>query len=149
MDCYTLFFDGAAKGNPRNASTGVVNKYREGQVEHRFACGLGQDTNTQAEVMALLQGLKALHQVGIKEAMIMGDSQTLVQMLVENSVPKDLWLTRSMRRIRNLTNFFHRLKFFHVLRINNKEADEEANRAALLPEGMLLLDEKENWEPIP
>ena len=73
MACYSLFFDGAAKGNPGNAGAGGVIQNLEGQVEHRYAWGLGQDTNTQAEAMALLQGLKVLQKVGIKETMVIGD----------------------------------------------------------------------------
>ena len=47
IDCYSLFFDGAAKGNPGNAGANGVIKNIEGQIEHRYAWGLGQDTNTQ------------------------------------------------------------------------------------------------------
>ena len=149
LTCHSLFFDGAAKGNPGNIGAGGVIKNMEGQVEHRYAWGLGQDTNTQAEAMALLQGLKVLQKVGIKEAMVFGDSQTVIKMLVENSKPKDLRLTRILMRIRKISSSFQSLSFSHVLRNNNKEADEEANRAALLPKGMLILDEKEEWAPIP
>jgi ribonuclease HI len=144
MDCYSLFFDGATKGNPGNAGAGGVIKNKQGQIEHRYAWGLGQDTNTQVEAMALLQGLKILQKMRIKEVKIIGDSQTLIKMLVENSNPKDLRLSRSMERIRKNVSFFQKISFFHVLRGNNKEADAEANRAALLPMGTLVWNDKEN-----
>ena len=99
--------------------------------------------------MALLQGLKILQKTRIKEVKIIGDSQTLIKMLVENSRPKDLWLTRLMTRIKKLASSFQKLSFFHVLRNNNKEVDAEANRVALLLAVTLLWDEKENWDPIP
>jgi ribonuclease HI len=149
MDCHSLSFDGAAKGNPGNAGAGGVIKNKQGQTEHRYAWGLGQDTNTQAEALALLQGLKILQKMRIKEAKIIGDSQTLIKMLVENSNPKDLRLSRLMERIRKTVSFFQKISFFHVLRGNNKEADAEANRAALLPAGTLVWNDKENWVPIP
>jgi ribonuclease HI len=149
IDCYSLFFDGAAKGNPGNAGAGGVIKNIEGQIEHRYAWGLGQDTNTQAEAMALMQGLKILQKACIKEAKIIGDSQTLIKMLVENSNPKDLRLSRLMVRIKKIASLFQKINFFHVLRNNNKEADVKENRVALLPVGTLLWNDKENWDPIP
>ena len=147
--CYTSFFDGVAKGNPGNAGAGGVIKNMEGEIEHIYAWDLGQDTNTQAEAMALLQGLKVMQKVGIKEAKVIGDSQTLIKMLVENTSPKDLRLTRLMARIKKLASSFQKLSFFHVLWNNNKEADTEANRVSLLLVGTLLWDGEENWDPIP
>jgi ribonuclease HI len=149
IDCYSLLFDGAAKGNPGNAGAGGVIKNIEGQIEHRYTWGLDQDTNTQAEAMALMQGLKILQKARIKEAKIIGDSQTLIKMLVENSNPKDLRLARLMVRIKKSASSFQKISFFHVLRNNNKEADAETNRVALLPVGTLLWNDKENWDPIP
>ena len=149
LACFSLFFDGATKGNPGNAGAGGVIKNMEGQIEHKFVWGLGQDINTQAEGVALLQGLKILQKLEIKEEKIIGDSQTIIKMLVENSSPKDLRLLRLMTRIKKFASSFQKVSFFHVLRTNNKEVDAEANRASLLPAGTLIWDEKENWDPIP
>ena len=102
--------------------------------------------------MALIQGLKILQKACIKEAKIIGDSQTLIKlikMLVENSNPKDLQLSRLMARIKKIVSSFQKINFFHVLRNNNKEADAEANKVGLLPVGTLLWNDKENWNPIP
>jgi ribonuclease HI len=97
----------------------------------------------------LLQGLKILQKTRIKEEKIIGDSQTLIKMLVENSNLKDLRLSRLMARIKNIVSSFQKINFFHVLRGNNKEVDAEANRAALLLAGTLVWNDKENWDPIP
>jgi len=149
MDFHSLSFDGAEKGNPRNTGAGGVIKNKQGQTEHRYAWGLGQDTNTQAEALELLQGIKILQKMSIKEANIIGDSQTLIKMLLENSNPKDLRLSRLMERIRKTDSFFQKIRFFHVLRGNNKEDDMEANRATLLPTSTLVWNDKEIWTPIP
>ena len=146
---YLMFFDGAAKGNRGCAGAGGVIRNIEGHIEHIFAWGLGQDTNSQAEGLALLQGLKILHQLNIKEAKIIGDSQTIIKMLVENTSPKDIRLLRLMMRIKQITNSFHKVSFFHVMRNNNKDVDMEANRAARLPAGTLVWNEKESWDLIP
>ena len=41
------------------------------------------------------------------------------------------------------------MNFFHVLRDNNKDADLEANKAALLSAGAMIRDGEETWDPIP
>jgi len=41
------------------------------------------------------------------------------------------------------------LKFFHVLRMNNKEADIEANKAVHLVASTILRDKETLWDPIP
>lgn len=41
------------------------------------------------------------------------------------------------------------MNLFHVLRINNKDADLEANKAALISVGDMMRDGEETWEPIP
>ena len=51
---YSLFFDGASKGNPGVAGAGGILLDPGGQVEQRFAWGLGSRTNNEAEWMALL-----------------------------------------------------------------------------------------------
>jgi hypothetical protein len=52
-------------------------------------------------------------------------------------------------RIKSLIKSFQSINFFHVLRENNKDADAEANKAALLSAGSLLRDRDEDWDPIP
>ena len=71
---HSLFFDGVAKGNPGKAGAGGVIKNIEGRIEHSFAWGLGHSTSIQAKALSLLQGLKKVKKVGIKEVIIIGDS---------------------------------------------------------------------------
>ena len=85
----------------------------------------------------------------IKEANISGDSQVIIKIMVTNSSPRDLRLARLISRIRSLGKLFQNLKYFHVLRDNNKEADLEANKATLLSVGATIRDGDETWDPIP
>lgn len=57
----TLFCDGAAQPNPGNTGIGVVLLFGE---KHRkeFSKTLGYGTNNSAEIMAAVEGLKALKQ---------------------------------------------------------------------------------------
>ena len=73
-----MFFDGAVKGNPGKAEGGGIIRWPSDQIISHFAWGLGLTSNNQAEAMALLQGLKQLQKHGIKEALVIGDSQSLI-----------------------------------------------------------------------
>lgn len=44
-DSSSLFFDGAAKGNPRIVGVGGFIKNADGSIENRYAWGLGHSTN--------------------------------------------------------------------------------------------------------
>eukprot|EP00253_Pinus_taeda_P017362 PITA_17362 len=115
---HSLFFDGAAKGNPGKAGAGGVIVNPHGEKIHSFAWGLGHSTSIQAEALALYQVL-------------------------------DLKLTRLISKIKGLGKGFQKINYFHVLRVLNKEADKEANKAALLPIGIKQKDKEESWDPIP
>jgi len=71
---HTLFFDGVAEGNPGKAGVRGVIKNVEGRIEYSYDWGLSHNTSTQAEALALLQGLKKVKEVGIKEENVIGDS---------------------------------------------------------------------------
>jgi ribonuclease HI len=77
----SLFFDGAAKGNPGLAGAGGIIKNKEGIIVSKFAWGLGQSTSMQAEALALLQGLKQSKAIGITDISIIGDSQSIITAL--------------------------------------------------------------------
>jgi len=110
---------------------------------------LGHNTNIQAEALALFQGLKQVKELGIKEVNVIGDSQSIIKTIVDNSPPKDLRLARLVSRIKSLIKSFQSINFFHVWRENNKDADAEANKVALLSTSSLLRDRDEDWDPIP
>lgn len=146
---HSFFFDGAAKGNPGRAGAGGVILNSEGIKTHNFAWGLGIASSIQAEALALFQGLKILKELSIREVNVFGDSQIIINIMVSRSKPSDLRLARMIFRITDLANSFQKLSFYHVLRANNKQADTEANKAALLSAGALCRGGKESWDPIP
>lgn len=133
----SIFFDGAAKGNPGMAEAGglIINP-KEASI-HRFAWGLGHTSSIQAEVMALFQGIKMLKELGYTEAIVFGDSQVIINAMVTNTNFADLRLARTISRIKGMKKLLS-LEFFHILRTNNKEADVEANKAAQLGVGSIL-----------
>lgn len=141
--------DGASKGNPGKAGAGGIVKNVEGISTYNFAWGLGINSSIQVEALVLFQGLKLLLNLEMKEANIFGDSQVIIKIMVTNSSPQDLRLATLISRIRSLAKLFQNLKHFHVLRDNNKEADLEANKDALLSAGVMIRDGNEIWDPIP
>ena len=144
-----LFFDGATKGNLGKAGAGGVIKNNEGIVVHRFTQGLDHSTSIQAEALALLQGLMQVKNLGIKDLVVVGDSQSIIKCLVNGAEPKDINFSRLIKRINAISKTLQKVTFFHVLRENNKDADLEANKVALLPAGSLLQNGHEDWAPIP
>eukprot|EP00253_Pinus_taeda_P001840 PITA_01840 len=146
---HSLFFDGAAKGNPGKAGVGGVIVNRYGEKIHSFAWGLGHTTSIQAEALALFQGLKFLKDINIEESNVIGDSQIIINAMTSNSPVQDLKLARLISRIKSLGKGFEKLNYFHVLRALNKEADKEANKVALLSTGIKQKDKEESWDPIP
>jgi hypothetical protein len=67
---------------------------------------------------------------------IVGDSKNTIRYFVIRTDPKEASLKSLIERIRlSLTNLS--VQFFHILRENNKEGDEMANRAIGLAPGSL------------
>jgi len=99
--------------------------------------------------MAMLQGLKHLQDLGIEKVIILGHSQSLIRILVDNMSSRDFRLARVVTRIRKLIGSFLQVNFFHVLRQNNKESDAKANKVVLLPVGTQIRDKVEDWDLIP
>ena len=145
----SFFFNGAAKGNPGLAGAGGIIKNKEGITVANFAWGLEQSSSLQAEALALLQGLKQAKAMDLSEVSIIGDSQAIIKVLVEDSSLVDISLARIISRIRILMKSFWTTSLLYVLRENNKDFDIEANRAVPLSAGYLLADEIESWDSIP
>lgn len=90
------------EGNSGSSEAGGVVKKADGGTVLRYAWGVGFNTSIQAEALALLQGLKQLKSLGINDAIVMGDSQSIIKIIVEISSPSDLRLSRLINRIRTL-----------------------------------------------
>ena len=69
-----IFFNRASKGNPGKAGAGGLVFYPGGRLETIFSWGVGQLTNNQAELFALLKSYQIAKAVGHKNIQIFGDS---------------------------------------------------------------------------
>ena len=126
---FKLFFDGASKGNPGMDGGGGIIISPEGNNEYEYYWNIGNDTNNMAEEYGLWQGLKQLENLGVKEAIVIGDSRLIIQAMNGKSQGINLRLSKSIKRIQSISRTFRHLEFFHILRELNAKADQAANKA--------------------
>jgi ribonuclease HI len=68
-----------------------------------YCWNLGKDTNNKVEAYALLKGLQLANQRQIHSLNVVGDSKTIIRMMIHGSEPKHLSLKRVIDRIRIIT----------------------------------------------
>ena len=133
----SLRFDGGSRGNPGNAGCGfalVVNPNTDKQETIEGAFYLGNRlTNNYAEYIGLIEGLKQAITLDVTDIFIEGDSMLVIKQSA------GLWKVNSpsllplhLKVIELLTQFTN-YKFGHILRAENKKADELANMAMDFP----------------
>ena len=110
---------------------------------------MGKKTNNAAEILAIWQGLNQARRLSIKKLIIMGDSRIIIQALNLNKAPNSMELAHYYRKFISQMNAFEEVKFFHVLRNLNQNADHEANLGVSLSKGVLCLNVVNNHVPIP
>ena len=149
MNTPSLFFDGAAKGNPGLSGCGGVISDANGNLISSYAWGLGFGTNNKAEFCGLYQGMRIAKAKGIANLLVFGDSRLLIQAIVNQKRPTNMHLAQLTKRIRILCEYFHSIRFFHILRTLNCKADKAANEGVELCRGILLMDCKETRWDVP
>ena len=75
----SIFFDGASKGNPGKAGAGGLILYPGGKLETNFNWGVGQLTNNQAELYALLKACQLAKAAGRNNLQIFGDFEIIIK----------------------------------------------------------------------
>ncbi|XP_043721033.1 14.7 kDa ribonuclease H-like protein [Telopea speciosissima] len=71
--------DGASKGNPGPSGGGRIIRNQEGNLIMAFSNFYGCCTNTEAELRAMLDGLRHCERLGLVECQVSSDSNTIVQ----------------------------------------------------------------------
>ena len=126
---YSLFFDGASRGNPGPASFGGVIYNEKGEELDTFNSYIGMATNNVAEYCGLLGGLNRCRDLNIKHLRVFGDSNLVIQQIQGKWKVKHPKLKGLYQQIRKIMPFFTTITFAHVYRDKNKRADELANKA--------------------
>ena len=126
MNKFSLYTDGGSRGNPGPAALGFVI-YKDAGILTREGKYLGVATNNQAEYSAILHGLeKAIH-FKIEEIECFLDSELVVKKLKLEYKVKNKDLVPLFLKVWNLSKKFRRIKFHHIPREKNKEADQVVN----------------------
>jgi len=122
-----LHTDGGARGNPGPAGIGVVLEFSDNKK--LFKKYIGEGTNNQAEYQALILGLEEAKKVGAEEVDCYLDSELVVKQLNREYKVKNEGLAPLFIKVYNLTQQFKKVKFIHVFREDNIEADKLVNEA--------------------
>lgn len=148
-NCTTLHFDGASKSNPGQVGAGGVILNEAGDNICSYEWSLGEKTNNNAKALALYQGLLQLKNLGIKRALVFGDSAIIIRLMIHNERSPNSNLQQHIERIKLLLKNFDDIKFYHVLRTLNKKADKQANNAVGRMAGALRCNEIDSFHPLP
>ncbi len=132
MDTLTVYTDGASRGNPGPAAAAAIF-YRGGKRINKKSALLGEKTNNQAEYEALIMALSEAKKIKARAVSCFLDSELVVRQLNHKYKIKDKKIVPLFIKVWNLSLDFDVVKFSHIPREKNREADDLANR---------LLDEK-------
>jgi ribonuclease HI len=121
------YIDGGARKNPGPAGYGVHIEDGTGNVVAELHGGLGIATNNVAEYNGLLAALKWAIDNGHRQVHIRADSELLVKQMRGEYKVKHPGLQPLYTRARLLVMELERVKFEHVRREFNKDADRLSN----------------------
>ena len=131
-----IYTDGGSRGNPGKAAIGVVFCNEDDQIIKKFGEYLGDNlTNNDAEYKAIIFALKKFKSVFGKaiaensDVEIRADSELVVKQLNGDYRLTDPKIQQFFIEIWNLKFDFQSVKFKHIPREKNKEADKLVNEA--------------------
>jgi ribonuclease HI len=107
----------------------------------------GRKPTTKHEAYALLKGVQLAQTKGIRELVVLGDSNTIIRLMVKGTNPRDPSLKKILDRTR-LASRDIRTTFYHILWGNNSEADKMANAAIGANPGTLSIDRVSTPAPL-
>jgi ribonuclease HI len=127
---FRAYIDGAARGNPGLAGSGVFVEPQDDRPEEEHFEALGRTTNNVAEYRALLLALKRAGELGATDVSIASDSLLLVQQMLGRYRVKAAHLRPLVEEAVRRAKGFRRFAIEHVPREQNKRADRLANLGA-------------------
>jgi ribonuclease HI/predicted nucleic acid-binding Zn-ribbon protein len=127
---YTLYCDGASRGNPGRAAIGfvLVDPVGEERLAHGEVLG-DRITNNVAEYTALLRGLEAAAAAGVRRLLVRLDSELAVRQLRGEYKVRNPGLRPLFEAAQELQARFESFRIKHVRREENQRADALANAA--------------------
>lgn len=124
-----VFCDGGARGNPGPSAYGFVVRIN-GEIVHKEFGFLGIGTNNFAEYTALIKALEYLSlKFGGEEISFYLDSQLVVNQMSGLFKIKNAGIRNQVVKVRELESNFKTVRYNHIPRSMNKEADKLVNIA--------------------
>jgi len=123
----TAYFDGGARSNPGPAGYGVYIVDDQGAVLAELHGSLGNTTNNIAEYNGLIAALKWAVDHDVTSITIKGDSLLIIEQMRGNYKVKNEGLRPLHMQARMLVMQIGDVRFEHVRRELNKEADRLSN----------------------
>jgi len=124
-----IYVDGASRGNPGPAGVGVFLQGADGVFSRESFEYIGEATNNVAEYRALLLALRKARALGARAVTVFSDSELLVKQLKGEYRVRDPKLLALHRKVCAYLPLFPSFRIEHVMREQNRKADELANRA--------------------
>ncbi|MEZ6139347.1 MAG: ribonuclease HI family protein [Zavarzinella sp.] len=122
----TVYVDGASRGNPGPAAYAyVIQEAGEPPIEKSEY--LGDQTNNIAEYSALRQMLHDAVAMGFTDLHVYSDSELMVKQVRGEFKVKNPQIFEIWQEVRKTINKLDHFQIDHVLRGNNKRADELCN----------------------
>jgi len=125
----TANVDGGARGNPGPAGYGVYIRSGNGVPIAQLSEYLGHRTNNFAEYSALLAALEYAVAHGHRALKVVSDSELMVRQMTGQYRVNSPDLKPLYEKARGLVRQLDKFSIEHVLRANNKHADQLANEA--------------------
>ena len=124
----TANVDGGSRGNPGPAGYGVRIEREDGTVVE-LKQSIGSATNNVAEYNGLLAALRWAVENGVSALHVKADSELIVKQMRGEYRVKNPGLLPLYEEARDLVRQIGRVRFEHVRREHNKDADRLANEA--------------------
>lgn len=142
-----LQFDGASDPNPGRASAGAVLFDKEGLIGEAGEY-IDYATNNQAEYRGLRLGLTKANEYGIKELLIEGDSNLIVQQVTGSWKVNHPALKEEYDRVKDLIGAFDLVGIRHVPREQNQKADSITKQVLQTQQGYEVKNRNLRWNPL-
>lgn len=123
----TAFFDGGARSNPGPAGYGVYIVDDQGTVLAELHGSLGVATNNVAEYHGLIAALQWATENNVAALTVKGDSLLIIEQMRGNYKVKNEGLKPLHMQARMLVMQLGNVKFEHVPREQNTDADRLSN----------------------
>jgi ribonuclease HI len=128
---FKMNFDGCSKGNPGVSGAGaVIYEDNEEIWADQFFVG-EKFTNNHAEYAGLILGLQQAKKLNIKNILVEGDSQLVINQMIGTYNCNSPNLIELYDKAKLLEKHFEKIHYQHIDRKFNKRADQLSNIAVM------------------